>query len=154
MEQKYEGLDKIPDEAIVEQFAKATEVNFSARPRNNIWRSIAFGDLGWWLPLSRVLPLVGVTQQMLRTVFNPQHEMVKRHFPFNLGWFGLNKNCYKTIKVELPAVIVTYDQLGYFPLDTQHFLELARVLGKSVKVMREDGGTGDHYFLFIAHPYG
>lgn len=155
MQQKYDWPDKIPDEAIKEQFAVASEVSFSARRFNHIpYRSIAFGDLGWWLPLTRVLPLLDVAPQMLRPVFNPQRKLVKRRFPFNLSWFGLNKNRYKMVDIELPATIETYEQLGNFPLSDKPFQELARILGKSVKVLREDGGTGDHYLLFTAHPSG
>jgi hypothetical protein len=155
MQQKYDRQDKIPDEAIKEQFAGTDEVSFSARGFNHIpYRSIAFGDLGWWLPLTRVLPLIGITPQMLRPVFNPQRKVVKRHFPFNLSWFGLNKNRYKSVGVELPPTIETYEQLGNFPLSDKPFRELARVLGKSVKVLREDGGTGNHSLLFTARPSG
>jgi hypothetical protein len=155
MQQKYDCPDKIPDEAIKEQFASSNEVSFSARRFNNIpYRSIAFGDLGWWLPLTRVLPLIGITPQTLRPVFNPQRKLVKRHFPFNLSWFGLNKNRYKIVDVELPPTIEAYEQLGDFPLSVKPFQELARILGKSVKVLREDGETGDHYLLFTAHPSG
>ncbi len=155
MQQKYDWPDKIPDEAIKEQFVNTDEVSFSARRFNYIpYRSIAFGDLGWWLPLTRVLPLINITPQMLRPVFNRQPKMVKRRFPFNLSWFGLNKNRYKIVKVELPATVKSYGELGDFPLSDKPFRELARILGKSVKVWREDGGTGSHYLLFTARPSG
>ncbi|MDI6883346.1 MAG: hypothetical protein QMC93_02640 [Patescibacteria group bacterium] len=155
MEQKYDW-HKIPDEAIKAAFASASLVRFSARPFNYIgYRSITFGDLGWWLPLTRVLPLLGITPQMLRPIFNPQQKVVKRRFPFNLRWFGLNKNRYRIRKVELPENIKTYEQLGSFPLtDNKPFQELARLFGKSVEVLREDGGGGGHYYLFTVHPSG
>src|SRR3989344_7411896 len=153
MEREYNRSGEIPDEAIKEQFRVAREVDFSARPFNSIlYRSIAFGDLGWWLPLTRVLPLIGITPQMLRPVFNPQRKCVKRKFPFNLSLFGLNKNRYRTVEVELPETIETYEQLGNFPLSEKPFRDLAQILEKSVKVFRESGGTGDHHFLFTAHP--
>lgn len=155
MSQKYDWPDKIPDEAIEEAFASASLVSFSARRFNHIpYRSVAFGDIGWWLPLTRVLPLIGITPQMLRPVFNPQWKVVKRRFPFNLSWFGLNKNRYKTVDVELPETIETYKELGEFPLTDKPFQELARIFGKSVEVLREDGSTGEHYPLFTAHPSG
>lgn len=155
MQRKYDWPDEIPDEAIKEAFANVNSVSFSARPFNHIpYRSIALGDLGWWLPLRRVLPLIGITPQMLRPVFNPQLKMVKRRFPFNLSWFELNKNRYKFVEVELPANIDTYEQLGDFPFADKPFQELARILGKSVEVLREDGGTGDHHHLFTVHPSG
>lgn len=155
MQQKYDRPDEIPDEAIKEQFAKSNEVSFSARPFNRIpYRSIAFGNLGRWLPLMRVLPLIGITPQMLRPVFNPQRKLVKRRFPFNLSWFGLNKKRHKLAEVELPITIENYEQLGNFLLSDKPFQELARILGKSVKVWREDGKTRDHYLLFTAYPSG
>lgn len=168
--QKYDWPDKIPNEAIREQFAGTSEVSFSARRFNHIpYRSIAFGDLGWWLPLTRVLPLIGITPQMLRPVFNPRRVVekkvervqVKRSFPLNLveavGFLKKkyeDKTDYQVKEVDLPEVIESYEQLGDFSLSDKPFQELARVLGKSVKVLREDGGTGDHYLLFTAHPSG
>lgn len=146
---------EVTDKEIIEQFAIANSLSFSARRFNYVeYRFVAFGDIHWWLPLIRVLPLVGVTPQMLRPVFSPQWKMVKRHFPFNLSWFGLNKNLYKRVKVELPSTIETYEQLGNFPLSGEPFQQLARVLQKSVKVFRQDGGTGEHWLLFTVHPSG
>ena len=156
MKQKYDCPEEIPDQAIKEAFASANSVKFSARAYNYIpYRSIAFGDLGWWLPLTRVLPLVGMTPQTLRPIFDhPRQRRVRRQFPFNLGWFGLNSNRYKTIDVELPEHIENYDQLGDFLLHDKPFQEMARIFGKSVEVLREDGGTGAHYPLFTASPSG
>jgi hypothetical protein len=132
MQQKYDWPEQIPDEIIREEFANAAEVNFSARQFNSVLhRAIGFGDLGWWLPLSRVLPLVGITPQMLRPVFNLQ---------------------YKSMRAGLQPVIETYEQLGSFPLSNEPFQELARILGKTVKVWREDSGTGEHTFVFTVHP--
>jgi hypothetical protein len=141
--QKYDGPDKVPAKAIRKAYAKAGSVNFSARNFNHIkYRSIGIGDLGWWLPLQRVLPLIGITPQMLRPVFNPQQKLVKRGKEF------------KSIRVWLPKRVRTYDQLGSFPLSRESFLKLAKVLGKSIKVLREDGGTGDHNHIFTVHPSG
>ena len=157
MSQRYAHPSEISDDAIREQFAKASEVIFSARSFNIIaYRQICFGDLGWWLPLTRVLPLIGITPQMLRPVFfdlqRDPTKTVKRRFPLNLSWFGLNKNRYRVVGTEWPANVETYDQLGSFVLSERPFQELAKILGKSVKVLREDGGTGDHYHRFTAHP--
>lgn len=167
---KYDRPDKIPDETIREQFARSTNVKFSARRFNDILhRSITFGNLGWWLPLTRALPLIGITPQMLRPVFNPRRIMekkiekvrVKRPFPLNffevVGFLQKkyeNKIDYQINDVELPTTINAYEQLGDFPLSEKPFQELARILGKSVMVLREDGGTGDHHLLFTAHPSG
>lgn len=155
VEKKYDWPDKISDEAIKEAFASANSVSFSARGFNYIqYRSVAFGDLGWWLPLTRVLPLIGITPQALRPVFNPQRKLAKRRFPFNLSWFGLNRDRYRIVKVELPEHIGSYKQLGNFPLTDKPFQVLARIFRKSVEVLREDGGTGYHYPLFTVHPSG
>jgi hypothetical protein len=124
--QEYGWPDEIPDEAIKKAFAEADVIKFSARPFNRVkYRAIAFGDLGWWLPLARVLPLIDITPEMLKPVFNLSLEVVE-----------------------------TYEQLGSFPLNGGAFCELAKVLGKSIEVWREDGGTGDHYHLFTALPSG
>lgn len=155
MQQRHDWPNDISDEAIKTAFTGANSVSFSSRHFNHIsHRSITFGNLGRWLPLTRVLPLIGITPQMLRPVFNHQHKIVKRRFPFNLTWFGLNKNQVRFVKVELPEYIDNYEQLGGFPLTNKPFQGMAKILGKSVKVLREDGGTGDHYALFIAHPSG
>lgn len=131
MQEKYDWSNEVPDETIRKEFASANEVSFSARRFNYIsYRSIAFGDFGWWFPLLRVLPLIGITPQMLRSVFSRVKE------------------------VNLPEVIETYEQLGGFPLSDKPFQELARILGKSVRVFRCDGRTDDHCFLFTAHPSG
>src|SRR3989344_2509941 len=170
MEREYNRSGEIPDEAIKEQFRVAREVDFSARPFNSIlYRSIAFGDLGWWLPLTRVLPLIGITPQMLRPVFSPRLvvedkvEMVrvKRLFPLNLfEAFGfLEKKYEKKIEeqikeIELPEIIETYEELGTFPLSRKPFQELARIFGKPVNVWREDGSTGDHQYLVTVYSFG
>lgn len=157
MSQRYLRYQDITDEAIVEQFRIASLVKFSARPFNRVcYRAVSFGDLGWWIPLSRVLPLIGITPTQLRPVFNPQYCLPKRPFPFNLSWFGSNKNRHKSHleKVELPEKVESYDDLGFFRLDNARFCALAQILGKSVEVWREDGGTGEHYPLFTAYPDG
>lgn len=129
MGSRYDWPDEIPDEAIREAFARADVVQFSARSNNCIkYQSIAFGNLGWWLSLTRVLLLVSITPQMLRPVFSTEG--------------------------ELPDDIGSYEELGSFPLSRKPFQELARVLGKSVEVLREDGASGYHYHLFTARPSG
>ncbi len=129
-QRKYDRADEIPDEAIIEAFAQVNSVKFSARTFNHIpYRSIGIGDLGWWLSLTRVLPLLGITPQMLKPVFSVPNRV-------------------------LPENIETYEQLGDFPLSEKPFQKLAEILGKSIQVWREDGSTGDHYYLFTAHPDG
>lgn len=128
MKKRYFSPDQITDEEIIDAYKSADTIRFSAR-RNNyvIYRSIAFGELGWWLSLTRVLPLVGVTPQMLRPVF-------KR---FDFG-----------------EQLHSYHQLGSFPLTAEAFKKLAKVLGKSIEVLREEPDTMEHIHLFTAHPTG
>ncbi|HBE90251.1 MAG: hypothetical protein A3E37_02330 [Candidatus Andersenbacteria bacterium RIFCSPHIGHO2_12_FULL_46_9] len=153
MTQKHPSPESITDQEIKDAFAKAPSISFSARPFNFIeWRSVSIHSLCWWIPLVRLLPLIGIQPQNLRPVFNPQPALVKRQFPFNLRWFGLNKNRYKTVQVELPEHIDTYDMLGMLPLDELRFYQLASVIGKPIEVYREDGGTGEHNYLFTASP--
>ncbi len=131
--------EEIPDEVIEKTFNSVQLVVFSARRFNYIqYRKIGFSTLGWWLPLERVLQLIGVTPQMLRSVFSPQRKWENK----------------KLIEIELPEVIETYEQLGNFPLSDKPFLELSKILGKSIKVFRENGGTGEHYHLFTVKPSG
>ena len=151
-EKRYDQSKDIPEEVIKKAFVDADLVIFSARRFNYVkYRFISFGGLGWWLPLSRVLPLIGITPEMLKPVFFPQQRRIKRRFPFSLAWFGLNKKQYKFVEVELEKV-ENYDQLGNFPLAYRPFQDLAKVLGKRVKVLREDGGTGECCYLFTTHP--
>jgi len=160
----YSWPDQIADKAIIDEFEKTTTVMFSARPYNYVaYRSIAIGDLGWWLPLMRVLPLLGITPQMLRPVFNPlqiieeksEKVLIKRSFPFSLfEKFGIIKKKYEDKKehqvkeVDLPEIVENYEQLGGFPLTEERFKKLSIILGKSVEVLKEDGGTGEHYPVF------
>jgi hypothetical protein len=153
--QKYSSPESIPNETIQEAFAKSDSVKFLAKRFNHIpYRSITFGDFGWWLPLSRVLPIIGITPQVLRPVFNPQRDLRPRHFPFNLKWFGLNKNRYEITDVDLPKTIKSYEKLGFFRLNEKNFLELAKILGKVIEVIKDDGSTGEYYHLFSAYPSG
>lgn len=132
MSQKYDDPDKIPDEAIVEAFASVDVVSFSSRNNNCIqYRKISIGDLGWWLPLERVLPLLGITPQMLRPVFITDYSRTKA-----------------------PEVVERYEELGSFWSGREPFVELAKILGKKIEVLSEDGGTGDHRFRYIACPSG
>lgn len=153
MNEKYNGQKEIPDEVIKKQFEQVDEVSISARRFNHLqWRSIGIGNLGWWIPLTRVLPLIGITPTMLRPVFNPQY--VLKRFNRWSELFGGKFGKLRMIKTELPKKISTYEKLGSFPLAEKPLIELAKILGKSVKVLREDGGTGDHYHIFTAHPDG
>ncbi len=139
MPKQYREPDEIPDQRIREAFAAAKTIDFSARAFNGIRdRKVAFGAFGWWLPLRRVLPLIGIKPQRLRTVFSPQYKRVRgRYRP-----------------VALPTRVTTYEALGIFPLSELRFVKLAKVLGKRVRVCREDGYTGDHTHLFTALPSG
>lgn len=157
--QRYDSWEKIPKDVIKEVFENSPEINFSARPFNQVAsRSIAFGGLGWWLPWGYVLAVLGTKPQELRPVFNLQRQIkrTKKKFPLNFRWFGLNKDVYKrkVEEVELPENVESFEGLGYFSLDEKYFLKLAKILDKSVNVLREDGGTGEHMYLFTATPSG
>lgn len=153
MNSKYDNPNEISDEEIETVYQSVDQIRFSARPFNSIfYRKIAFGDLGWWLPLERVLPLIGITSQMLRPVFDTKQMLVKRKFPFNWSWFGLNKKCYDSVLIEIPEQIDRSEQLGILVLEKESFYKLADVLGKIIEVYKEDGGTGDHYHLYTIHP--
>ncbi len=117
---------------------------------------MGIGKLGWWIPLEQVLPALGITPRMLRPVFIPQTTWRKRRFPFNLPWFGFNPNHskLKAVNFRIPKNVAEYKQLGSFPLEEQRFIDLTKILGKSVAVWREDGGTGEHYYIFTAHSSG
>ena len=155
MAQKYISPNEIPDDVIRKEFEKAESVRYQARNFNYVAGGfVAFGDLGWWLPLRRVLTILGITPEMLQPVFNPQYTMVKRRFPFDRNWCGLNKRTSKAVEVELPEVIGSYGMLGNFLLDQKRFLKLAKILGKPIEAHRYDGSAFRHDHLFTAYPSG
>lgn len=149
MWQEYGSADEIPDEAIKKAFASADLVILSARRINRISSLlISFGVFGWWLPLTRVLPLINITPQMLRPVFNPQRKLVKRQ---NSNGVGLEQWGFD--EVELPKHIESYEQLGEFLLTDKPSQELARIFGKTVEI-REEDGRKDLLRRFTVHPFG
>lgn len=154
----YDWPEEVSDEAIKTAFANAKSMDFLARNFNPIqFQHVGFkGELIMELPMIRVLSLIGITPQMLRPVFNPQRKYVKRRFPFNFYWFGLNGNRYKFVDKELPEQIESYEQLGSLPITQKKpFQELAKILGKPVKVMlKEDGKSFFYFLLFTAYPSG
>ena len=154
--ESYQSADEVPDEVILTAFALADTVRFSARRFNTIaHRSIGIGDIGWWLPLSRVMPLLGITPQMLRPAFNfPRIVVKKRHFPFGINFFGLNRIVDLVEVNGLSETIDTYDQLGAFCIEDEPLKAFARILGKTIEVWREDGGSGEHYLLLTVTPGG
>lgn len=137
---RFNSSDEIPDEVIKEEFAKAQEIHFSARPNTLIHhRKISFGTLGWWIPLPRVLTLLGITPTMLLPVF--------------IGQRRFNPETRRLEIVDLPIEIDTYEELGSFgQFDRRPFKELARILGKRIQVHSEDGSTGDHHYLYMVEP--
>lgn len=150
----YKDQKDIPDQEVVEQFAASTEIKFLAKNFNCVkYRYVSFGNLGWWIPLQRVLPLINVTPTALRPVFMYQTTFEKRWFPFSFSWFGLNKRTYRSDPIELPLVIKTYDELGAFVRCQAAFKELAKVLGKTVRVFEECGSTGEcvEHFSVLAN---
>ncbi|MCX6784994.1 MAG: hypothetical protein NTV81_03645 [Candidatus Komeilibacteria bacterium] len=109
---KYNSPEDVPDSAIIETYSVATSVKF-----------------GWWFPLTRVLPLIGVTPQMLKPVFD-------------------------SANVYVPDEVREYAQLGMFPLVRKAFIALAKILNKPVEVEREEGGSGFHRPVFTSYPSG
>lgn len=155
----YGSPKDVPENVIIETFARAEAIRISVRDRNWInYRSIALPGIGWWLPLSRVLPLVGITPQMLRPVFNRiVQKEVTRPFPFNRRWFGLNRRTTTIVTVESVAEVITdYMELGSFTPDDESVLQkLAGVFGKKLDVWCEDGlSEGHHSLLYTVTPDG
>ena len=131
---KYDCSEKIPDEVIKEAFANADFVQFLGRSFNYIeCGSIVFGGLDWWLPLKRVLPLVGITSQMLEPIF----PLKKCRFPFNLKLFR-RKNMY--------------DHLDGFLFKFKTFDNLAKVLEKEIDVWKYNSSTGLSRWVYTAIP--
>jgi hypothetical protein len=153
MVNKYTSSDKIPDQEILEAFKGACSIRFSAGNFNHIkYRKISFGNLGWWLPFSRVLTILGITPQDLRPVFDHQPMSVRRKFFFGWGWFGLNKWQYKVVDVLVPETINTFDSLGSFPFDRERFQMLANIIKKPIEVLMEDGVARDQHEAFTVFP--
>lgn len=146
----------ISDADILREYLAAKEVKFSAKNFNHIrYRKISFGKLGWWLPLSRVLPVIGITPTMLRPVFNPQTIVVKKAFPLWNNWFKIFCcSGFEAMTVELPEEIDNYDQLGSIQICEESFYELAKVLDRKIVVLREDGGNGAHSHIFSVDQFG
>jgi len=72
MEMKYNPRmpSEISDEEIREEFSRATMVEFSAKRFNYlVYRKISFGSLHW-LPTTRVLSILDITPQAMKSVFS------------------------------------------------------------------------------------
>lgn len=150
-------MTKLEKRAIAQAFANADEVIFSARNYNYPkYPKITFGNLGYLRALDEILPLIGITPQMLRPIFAayPQRVTVSRRFPFNLRWFGFNKQTTKQVSISIPETVTSFDELGGFPLEDWLFQKLAKILKKSIKVLRKDGSTGEHIYMFTVHTDG
>ncbi len=127
----YEVLSPAPvnDETIRSAFNAAPKIVFMARPFNEIrWSMIFlpnFGQYGQSFLVQGLMPVIGVTPRMLIPVYQPQQD------------------------------IVTYGDLGCFRLAEAPFKELARILRKTIEVVREDGSVErDHRYLFTVTPAG
>jgi hypothetical protein len=157
---EYHSPDEITDSVIIEAFKASESIGFAARPSNYIkYRTIMISGVYWSLPLSRVLPLVGITPEMLRPVFDRKVQLreMGRFFPLNLSWFGLNKKTtkIKAVIVSLPEKIDDYDQLGCFQLSAEPFQKLAKIINKTIHVWRQESDTTEGGFpLFTVFPDG
>ncbi len=164
---------EISDEEIVEAWQSADEIIFSARPFNSLEReSVCFGAIIRLIPLMRIMPLIGITPEELRLIFEayPQAIYVNRRFPANLSWLGLNRRTKKIVYRKLPSLrIEIYEQLGSFPLmindnmsnNTSSILNyspfqlLAKIFGKSIKVIKVNTScVSEHRHLFTVQPSG
>lgn len=142
----YSSQSEIPDQAIKEAWGQSDFISFSARRFNNpTTRSIGLDGLGWWINASRVFQVVNITPQDLRPAFSPQLRHDRLMFPLDLLARMVGKGAYVTRVVELPRRIERYDQLGSMPLSEEAFGKLAVVINKGIRIMREDGASGDHY---------
>lgn len=158
MKPKYDRPSDIPDQDIINAFNAAETVRFSARRFNFIrHRSIALPGLGWWLPLTRVLPLVGITPEMLVSVMGlakeqdlEQARMIGGTVLKRTLSHAKNKKLMHRFRFVRNTRGLTYADLGRITLSKESFVDLARVLNKNIEVHREDGGTGEHYHLFTA----
>jgi hypothetical protein len=153
--QRYDWPENIPDEDIADEFAKADFIHASVRNFNAVDTiKVSIGGLGWWIPLLRVLGILGKTPQDLRAVYTPQREFVPRWFPFNFSWWGLNKKLRRLADAELPATVASFDELGVIPLDNERFGRLAAALQKAIRVYHRDGESGECDYIFTAFPSG
>jgi len=144
---RYNWPDKIPDEVIQKEFGQANSIKFLTRKVNSIeYWSITFGDLGWWLPVNRVFPIIGITQEMLGSVIGLQLQEAPRRFPFNLSWFGLNKKQSKIIRID--------PDISSFYMNEELFQKLAKILDKSIESWDEDNTEKHPRLMFSVNPLG
>ena len=116
---------EISDKYIKEEFEMTSMVDLSARGFSRLqYIRMSFGSLLCWLPITRVLPIVGITPQIMRQVF-------------------FNKN--------LPEVIETFDELGNLPMSAEAFKKFSQILKKSLRVFIEDVWTGGHNLVFTVY---
>ncbi|MDO8265071.1 MAG: hypothetical protein Q7T34_01730 [Candidatus Parcubacteria bacterium] len=147
---RFRRPEEITDEIIKNVFASAKLVRMSVNSNDCIqYQHISFNNLSFWLPLKRVLDIMGVTPEMLRSALKPQAETVKRKFPFNL----FKKLKYKIVIVELPEKVETFRELSRFTCSNyQVCRKLADILGKPIEVLREEGYNGICDHLFTVFP--
>ncbi len=137
----YRSAEEIPDAVVVDTFRNVSKIQFSARRFNLIrYRRVGIGDLGWWLPLERVLSLLGITPAMLLPVFGLAI-VPKKKQPWSRR---------VPVTIEILGLPSSYEELGCINLAPESFCKLAGVLGKDIEVFRESGGTGEHNLLFTA----
>lgn len=128
-----DSFNEIPNKTIIEEFSKADVVKFSARRNNFIkYRNLAFRGINYWLPLTRVLPLIGITPAMLR--------------PLVVPWWKRTLLPVNRVSGE------SYDSLDCFQITKGSFRKLAKILGKPIEVWREHPWDGDHDYLFTVFP--
>lgn len=95
-------------------------------------RKIAFGEFPWSFLLTRAFPIIGIDPEKLRPIY---------------ALFAKN---------PLPETIQNYEQLDKigFPFNRKCFLELAKILGKSVHIFHEDPNWVEDDYWYTAYPSG
>lgn len=111
---------------IKEKYARSSEVYFSARRFNHFeYREVSVDGVNCLISLELFCASIGLGALKLKPVFGGK-----------------------------PRTQRDFKELGWFPLHEKPFTKLAKILRKPVRVMRESGSTGEHYYLFTAHPDG
>ncbi len=94
-----------------------------------------------------------IEPQELRSIFHRKCISVPHLFPYNLNWFGFNKNTHYIREVEIPEEISTYDELGYFEYsDREAFKALSKILKKEIDVYKFI--NNEYVFEFRVFPDG
>lgn len=145
------SLYQVDANVIREQYMSSREITMLAHPENMMinWSYITFGNFDLWLFMDHVLDTIGITPEMLRSVFEGQKEWYKKVLPNEPAMYHCG-----IITVRLPAKISCFGELGNPPCTYEHFIKLARALDKSIRFVAANFIKNDHEYFFTAHPCG